>query len=148
MAVDWGLVLASYAAGVSTIVGAQGILRELPWVRIRTVRDATIRQHGKPPQPVLIVSVANGGRRPVTIEMVSFIAKGNYLSTPSIWVSELPVTLHDGEAHSLYHPENGTIPQDAVFLARDKLGRWWPRRRELRLRFRRRRYRTGSSGRA
>lgn len=85
MGISW---LAAYAAGVSTIVGAQQIMRELPRVQIRVTRNSNIIQPGMPPQPVLSVNIGNGGRRPVTIEEVSFIAKGVFLSTPSIWMNQ------------------------------------------------------------
>jgi len=50
-----------------------------------------------------------------------------------------------GRARTLYHPEDGLIPPDANFQARDTLGRWWPRGRGLRLRVRRRRMRRSDS---
>lgn len=137
MAIEW---LAAYAAGVSTIVGAQQIARELPSIRIRVTRNASIIQPGVPTQPVLSVSIGNGGMRPVTIEEVSFISKETFLGTPSMWVNQTGFTLEDGQAHTLYHLETRAIPADAVF-ARDTLGRWWPRRRKLRLRIRRWRWR-------
>jgi hypothetical protein len=77
----------------------------------------------------------------------SFTASDTYISTPSIWVEQTPFTLDDGAARTLYHPENGTIPANAVFVARDVLGRWWPHRRTIRLRLRRwRMQRPGKSG--
>ena len=68
----------------------------------------------------------------------------SWIGTPSIWVEQTPLTLGDGQARTLYHPEIGAIPADAAFLARDVLGRWWPRRRRLHLRIRRRRMRRRS----
>jgi hypothetical protein len=73
----------------------------------------------------------------VTIEEVAFIARGEYISTPSTWVDQMGFTLEDGQSRTLYHPENGVIPPHARFQARDTLGRWWPRGRGLRLRIRR-----------
>jgi hypothetical protein len=118
-------------------VGAQQIARELPSIRIRVSRNSIIIRPGYLPEPVLSVTIGNEGRRPVTIEGVSFIAEDTFIGTPSIWVEQAPFTLADGDARTLYHPENGAIPADAAFLARDVLGRWWPRRRRLRLRIRR-----------
>ena len=45
MAIDW---LAAYAAGVSTILASQQIVRELPSVKIRVSRDSSIIRHGLP----------------------------------------------------------------------------------------------------
>ena len=142
MAIDW---LAGYAAVVSTIVAIQQIARELPSVQIRVARNSYIIRHGSPPEPVLSVTIGNAGRRPVTIEEVSFIAKGTYIDIPSIWVQQTGFTLEDGQSRTLYHPENGAIPPEPDFQARDTLGRWWPRGRGLRLRARRRRMRRGDS---
>lgn len=134
---DWRTIVAGYAAGVSTVVGAQQVVRELPSVKIRAVRGATIHWPGAPPESILIVDVINAGRRPVTIEQVAYISPEAYLSIPSIWVEGV-FTLHEGDRRSLRHPENGTIPEGALFAVRDTLGRWWPRRRGLRIRLRRR----------
>jgi hypothetical protein len=142
--VDWGTVVAAYAAGVSTIVGGQQVLRELPRVRVRLTRQATTFT-GTERRSVLVVSVANGGRRPVTIEEVYFMSSDHYRSTPSTWLyGAPPFTLLDSERRSLLHEENGAVPDDAVFLVRDSLGRWWPRRRGLRVRVRRRVWRLRS----
>lgn len=119
-------------------------MRELPRVWIRVTRNSNIIQPGMPPGPVLSVSIGNDGRRPVTIEEVSFIAKGTFLGTPAMWVNQTGFTLEDGQVRTLYHPENRVIPADALFLSRDTLGRRWPRRRGLRLSFRRKRYRRSS----
>jgi hypothetical protein len=62
---DW---LAAYPAGVSTVLAGQQIRRELPSMRIRTSRDTRIMQSGQASEPVLSVTVANHGRRPVTVE--------------------------------------------------------------------------------
>ena len=134
MAIDW---LAAYAAGVATIVGGQQIARELPSIRIRVARNAGIIWQSQTREEALSVTIGNAGRRPVTIEEVAFIAKGEYLSTPSTWVDQTGFTLEYGQSRTLYHPENGLIPPDAKFQARDTLGRWWPRGRGLRLRIRR-----------
>jgi hypothetical protein len=142
MAIDW---LAAYAAGVSTILASQQIVRELPSVKIRVSRDSSIIRHGLPPAPVISVTIGNVGRRPVTIEEVAYIAKGTYISGSKILAQQTPFTLEDGQTRTLYHPEDGLIPPDANFQARDTLGRWWPRGRGLRLRVRRRRMRRSDS---
>jgi hypothetical protein len=137
MEVTTGIAL--YAAGVSTVVAAQQIAREFPSVRVRTLRDASIRHVNQPPEPILILDVVNAGRRRVTINMVAFSSPRHFLEVPSIWVQEWPFTLGDGDAKTLTHPENGTIPADAVFAARDSLGRWWPRQRRVLIWYRRHR---------
>jgi hypothetical protein len=100
MAIDW---LAAYAAGVATIVGGQQIARELPSIRIRVSRNAGIIWQSQTREEALSVTIGNAGRRPVTIEEVAFIAKSEYLSTPSTWVDQTGFTLEDGQSRTLYH---------------------------------------------
>lgn len=134
----WEAVVAVYAAGVSTVVAAQQVVRELPSVRVRAMRGASLIRHGQPSEAILIVDVVNAGRRRVVIDQVAFASSDHFLSIPSIWVGEWPFMLGEGELKSLRHPENGTIPDDAIFLARDTVGRWWPRHRRPMIWLRRR----------
>jgi hypothetical protein len=121
-------------------------VRELPSIRIRVSRNTGIIWHSQTREEALSVTISNAGKRPVTIEEVAFIAKGGYITTPSTWVDQTGFTLEDGQSRTLYHPENGLIPPDASFQARDTLGRWWPRGRGLRLRIHRWRMRRSKRG--
>jgi hypothetical protein len=77
------------------------------------------------------VTIGNGGRRPVTIEEVAFIAKGEYLSTPSTWVDQTGFTLEDA-SRGRCTTRRTALSRRTKFQARDTLGRWWPRGHGLR----------------
>jgi hypothetical protein len=134
--VSWEGVIATYAAIVSTVSVAVTIIRGLPSIRISVTRQAHLVRQGKT-IPVLSVRVTNAGREPVEVLGLAYLCSNPYFNIPPPWVSQLPFTLRPGESKELLHPEDGTIPEDAAFIARDAVGRWWPRRRRLRVRLRR-----------
>jgi hypothetical protein len=143
MSVPWTAVIAAYAAGVSTVVGLSEILRELPSVRVYYERAGKIlTDHGRPLLTTDVLWIANRGRRPVIIENVGFVdplgdaaAELRYFET--IELSEgraLPLRLGEGDSESFL--VDTTVPQSAFIVVRDRVGRWWPRRRRIRMRVR------------
>ena len=127
---EWPTLIAGYAAGVSTIVALRQILVELPKVRIGVFRDAQLMPQGT---RVMVLDVTNAGRRPVIVNMVGYLGSEEvFLGIPILWGQEVPFRLEEGETRSLQiDPSQLVIPEDAVFVARDTVGRWWPRRRRL-----------------
>jgi hypothetical protein len=135
--VNWQTAVAAYAAGVSTIVGAQQIIRELPSVRVIRTLVTYLNDEGELHYG-LSVSASNAGRRPVTIVMVAWMSSKDWLVGVGEWKAETPFSLVDGETKFLpWHRDLQSIPNDAVFVVRDALGRFWPRRRRWRMKLRR-----------
>jgi hypothetical protein len=71
---NWTTVVAAYAAGVSTIVGGQQIIRELPSVRVRALRTGKIFYRGETSHVALTVHVSNAGRRPIVIAEIFYVS--------------------------------------------------------------------------
>ncbi len=138
----WQVGLAVYAATVATFVAIRELLSDLPQVLVKRFHT---RVHGSDggTRDALSVDIANAGRRPVSITDVGYIPRGGWAASPAKWIWEggVPFTIGEGEYRSLllYKDElDQQIPDDAIWYARDSIGRWWPRRERLRIRWRRR----------
>jgi hypothetical protein len=131
---DWTTIIAAYAAGVSSLVGLQTIFRDLPQVKIQVREGAHLIDHrADTRQEIVWVTVVNAGRRPVRIQEVSWLVRDPRYSRdiPSVWVDQIPKTaLGEGQSFDLTL-DAALFPKGSTVVARDNVGRWWPRRRRI-----------------
>jgi hypothetical protein len=145
--VDWGTLVAGYAAGVSTIVGVRQLMSDLPRVHVSVTEDAEIIRPGTSvSENVFSLTATNAGHRPVIITSAGFVrARRGWIGIPSDWLLEgaLPVTLGEGQYKRLIlykkyrTKENPGPPSGSVWFVTDSVGRTWPRRARWRIRVRR-----------
>jgi len=136
----WTTVVAGYAAGVSTIVGLRQILVDMPRVLVSHY-EPSLFQGGQKVGDLHSVEVINAGRRPITIVQVAFLAPAAFMHLPGDWVhaGEVPFILHEGQYRTLVLRKDQLqreIPAGAIWVAKDSVGRWWPRKFRLRVRVR------------
>ena len=136
--VDWGAVVAAYAAVVSTTVAVEQYGQSAVLVRVQAVLAVTL-DGGE----ILQISVLNMGRRHVEVDTVAYVAKGQDLTVPPSYTGSAPFQVNGGERHRLNFLWKSEIPKDAVFLARDGVGHWWPRRRRALMKIRQRQAKHG-----
>lgn len=147
-AVDWGTLVAGYAAGVSTIVGVRQVLSELPRVKVKAQYGMKVFTPGiSDEEDVFCLTVTNAGRRPVLITQVAFLHRDRgWIALPGDWLhrGEIPFSLGEGQYKSLLlhyrdftKEERPLPPEGSVWFVSDSVGRTWPRRAIIRLRRRR-----------
>jgi hypothetical protein len=103
----YGAVVATASFVIAVMLGIIEYRRNQPQVKVRLdtlqLFDTNPRYTNKVLPKFLLITIANRGVRPVTIESFSFLDKSKHIWAIPISV-ELPVKIEDGESYSIQIP--------------------------------------------
>lgn len=136
----WARGTALVSLTLSVVVAARQVFLDLPRVRIHTHFGTRLSTGASPVEAGFVyASVINVSRRPIVINNVVVVGKAG-IREPESWINQFPFTLKDGDTKTLAlfgepgHPDYEDAPGPGDLLAaQDSAGRWWPRRRRLRV---------------
>lgn len=136
--ISWASLIGGIVGGAAT-VAITHFLFKIPRVHVRAMRN--INWNGRTGQILDnrgIVHIANARGRPVKIEQAAFL-EGNNLTADPKWKDVLPTTLKEGDTVELAFEDTPVLREMKRLrpVARDSLGRYWPRHRRFELWLRR-----------